>query len=158
MTYGRWRSTTEDGRQIIVWKRFAYASGSPFTVTVGDTIILPPNAWIRDEQLVTVTGLGTDWDGPLATADLPASNPDRDCLCGGTVRPSDVTFQLQRNVTVHLECALRTTIGGIGHLRDHEFWCVEKGDPDAGKSFRESALEASAWLKVNGWDKAVGIR
>lgn len=40
----------------------------------------------------------------------------------------------------HRACALREVIGGIGHLIDHDQWCVRDGDPDAGMSYRESAL------------------
>jgi hypothetical protein len=41
---------------------------------------------------------------------------------------------------VHRECSLRSVLGGIGHLRDHQRWCIEGKDPDAGYTYRESAL------------------
>lgn len=39
----------------------------------------------------------------------------------------------------HEECALREVIGGIGHLLNHEYWCIKMHDPDAGLTYRESA-------------------
>ena len=41
---------------------------------------------------------------------------------------------------MHRECLLRSVSGGIGHLLDHHRYCVVEGDPDAGMTFRESAL------------------
>lgn len=41
----------------------------------------------------------------------------------------------------HRECLLRTVVGGIGHHEDHALWCVERGDPDGGRTYRASALE-----------------
>ena len=40
----------------------------------------------------------------------------------------------------HRACALRDVIGGIGHLIDHTRYCVRDADPDAGMTYRESAL------------------
>jgi hypothetical protein len=40
----------------------------------------------------------------------------------------------------HVECALREVMGGIGHLIAHEYWCIERHDPDAGLTRRQSAL------------------
>ena len=48
---------------------------------------------------------------------------------------------------VHQECGLRMVLGGIGHLTNHAHWCGEMGDPDAGLSYRQSALEVwSLWM------------
>ncbi len=44
-------------------------------------------------------------------------------------------------VPAHKECSMRSVLGGIGHQLDHEHWCLEKGDPDMGLSYRESALQ-----------------
>jgi len=49
---------------------------------------------------------------------------------------------------IHRECALREVTGGIGHLTDHQQWCVEADDPDGGRTPRQSALEV--WALVNG--------
>jgi hypothetical protein len=52
---------------------------------------------------------------------------------------------------VHRECSLRSALGGIGHLQDHAIWCVQKGDPDAGLDYRQSALAVWEWVAVHGF-------
>jgi len=52
--------------------------------------------------------------------------------------------------SVHTECALRSVVGGIGHLRDHARHCLAEGDPDAGMSYRDSALAVAEWVKLHG--------
>lgn len=54
-------------------------------------------------------------------------------------------FQGER--PVHRECAFREVMGGIGHHEDHDFWCDTMHDPDAGLSYRESALRV--WARYN---------
>lgn len=44
----------------------------------------------------------------------------------------------------HQECGLREVLGGIGHHEDHSYWCLNVGDPDGGRSYRQSALEVTA--------------
>jgi hypothetical protein len=51
----------------------------------------------------------------------------------------------------HRECALRQVLGGIGHHLNHEHWCVHEQDPDAGLTYRQSALEVWAWIRDYGW-------
>lgn len=51
---------------------------------------------------------------------------------------------------VHKECALRTVIGGIGHLENHAHWCLERNDPDGGRTFRQSAKEVWEWVQAHG--------
>jgi hypothetical protein len=51
----------------------------------------------------------------------------------------------------HRECLLRSVMGGIGHLEDHQRWCVEAGDPDGGRSYRQSALEVDQWVHTHGF-------
>jgi hypothetical protein len=48
-------------------------------------------------------------------------------------------------VPVHKECALRAVVGGIGHLRDHAYWCLQEHDPDAAMSYRQSSLAVWDW-------------
>lgn len=55
----------------------------------------------------------------------------------------------------HTECSLRSALGGIGHLRDHAFWCLQMHDPDAGLSYRDSALLVDQWVEEHGLDAAV---
>lgn len=52
---------------------------------------------------------------------------------------------------VHKECSLRSVLGGIGHLQNHLVWCSEKHDPDAGFSYRQSALKVWDWVQYNGF-------
>lgn len=51
-----------------------------------------------------------------------------------------------RQRPMHRECAVRASVGGIGHLVDHTFWCENMQDPDAGLGYRESALRVWARL------------
>jgi hypothetical protein len=44
----------------------------------------------------------------------------------------------------HRECAMREVLGGIGHHEDHSYWCLNVGDPDGGRTRRQSALEVFA--------------
>lgn len=57
-----------------------------------------------------------------------------------------VTLNIVRIGTgfAHQECGLRDVLGGIGHHEDHSYWCENVGDPDGGRTRRESALEVWA--------------
>lgn len=49
----------------------------------------------------------------------------------------------------HRECSLRAVRGGIGHLVDHDYWCDTEHMPDAGFTYRQSAI--MVWeLTING--------
>jgi hypothetical protein len=52
--------------------------------------------------------------------------------------------------TVHYQCMLREVMGGIGHLVAHEWWCLQHHDPDAGLTYRQSALMVDAWVHIVG--------
>lgn len=54
----------------------------------------------------------------------------------------------------HRECMLRSVMGGIGHLIAHEYWCTQHHDPDAGLTFRQSALLCDAYVHVMGVEEA----
>lgn len=43
-------------------------------------------------------------------------------------------------MNAHRECALRSVLGGIGHLIDHAHFCGSKLGPDAGLDYRTSVL------------------
>jgi hypothetical protein len=58
---------------------------------------------------------------------------------------------------LHPECGLRMVLGGIGHLTNHTYWCLGQGDPDAGLSYRESALRVAAWVREHGVEAAAAI-
>jgi len=69
--------------------------------------------------------------------------------------PNGATLAWLNGRPAHNECALRSAVGGIGHLLDHERWCITEGDPDAGHSYRESALQVHAWVRDHGIKAAV---
>ena len=48
----------------------------------------------------------------------------------------------------HRECLLRDVRGGIGHLEDHAFWCIEANDSDAGRTRRQSAIAVDEWVRA----------
>jgi hypothetical protein len=54
----------------------------------------------------------------------------------------------------HVECALREVMGGIGHLIAHEYWCIERHDPDAGLTRRQSALLCNLYVRIVGFERA----
>jgi hypothetical protein len=60
-----------------------------------------------------------------------------------------------RNQWMHRECALREVTGGIGHLIAHDYWCIERKDPDAGLTYRQSALLVDEFVVVVGVEGAV---
>ena len=48
---------------------------------------------------------------------------------------------------MHAECGVLLAMGGIGHVLNHEHWCLVERDPDAGMSRRESAKMVWDWLQ-----------
>jgi hypothetical protein len=52
---------------------------------------------------------------------------------------------------VHDECLLANTIGHIGHLLDHDFWCSNMGDQYGGRTPRESALAVAKLVEKYGF-------
>lgn len=67
-------------------------------------------------------------------------------LCGRDRAEAELLLLPMPSPDFHPECGVRMALGGIGHLEDHAYWCGERHDPDAGLSFRESALRVAAWL------------
>ena len=57
----------------------------------------------------------------------------------------------------HPECGLRMVLGGIGHLTNHAYWCGEVGDPDAGHTYRASALLVAEWVRRRSIEEAAAI-
>ena len=62
---------------------------------------------------------------------------------------------VSRAQPMHRECVLRDALGGIGHLVAHEHWCLQKHDPDAGLTLRQSALLCDAFVAIVGVEEAV---
>lgn len=80
----------------------------------------------------------------MSTSMLPDM---QDCqLCG---EPADFDVVELATGEVHRECMVRMALGGIGHLENHQLWCVERGDPDGGRTYRQSALEVYEWIKTH---------
>jgi hypothetical protein len=76
-----------------------------------------------------------------------------DCvLCGEPMKKEKSVSLLQ---PMHRVCSLRSSVGGIGHLIAHEYWCVQKHDPDAGLTFRQSALLVDEFVTIVGVDESV---
>ena len=74
-------------------------------------------------------------------------------LCGEYMATSDAW---DAGLLSHRECSLREVLGGIGHLIDHAHFCLVKHDPDAGMTYRQSALLVDVWVSLVGVDRAVG--
>ena len=74
-------------------------------------------------------------------------------LCGEEILPGQRAIG-PVNLPMHRECSLREVLGGIGHLVAHEYWCLQKHDPDAGLTYHQSALLTDAWVHVMGVEAA----
>jgi len=89
-------------------------------------------------------------DGSLPD-DLPMCG-----LCDEPITPSEPGPEFGSwTLKVHRECALRSGIGGIGHLIAHDYWCTQRKDPDAGLTYRQSALLVDEFVAVVGVDATV---
>jgi hypothetical protein len=75
-------------------------------------------------------------------------------MCTEDIAPGE-EHQSGINFVAHRECLLRDVVGGIGHLIAHDYWCTEKGDPDAGLTRRQSSLLVDAWVHIMGVEAAV---
>lgn len=87
-------------------------------------------------------------------AEIPSN--DRPEICAMCGEPGPDLFRGTEVVTqegvkhAHAACLLRNAIGGIGHLIAHNYWCVQKGDPDAGLTYYQSARLASEYINLIG--------
>lgn len=61
------------------------------------------------------------------------------------------------NMDAHRECALRSAVGGIGHLLDHAHFCHGELGPDAGLDYRTSALLVDVWIHRKSVEEATKI-
>lgn len=73
-------------------------------------------------------------------------------LCGEPIQPGE--DRSPTNLVTHRECGLREVLGGIGHLIDHPHFCGTRHDPDAGLTYRESALLVALWVRLKGVEAA----
>jgi hypothetical protein len=56
---------------------------------------------------------------------------------------------------MHRACSLRNVVGGIGHLVAHPYWCIDQRDPDAGLTYRQSALLVDAFVTIVGVEQSI---
>jgi hypothetical protein len=90
---------------------------------------------------VTVRAFG-EWDAPVTDdaewIDAPVGAV---CMyCAETIADGDNGAVMPTGFVQHRECSLRGVWGGIGHHVDHGRYCRSELGPDAGLSYRQSAL------------------
>lgn len=72
-------------------------------------------------------------------------------LCGEEVGDDTRTLGTPEGPRqAHRVCLLRDAMGGIGHLLDHQFFCLGTGDPDAGLTYYQSARLVDAYFNIVG--------
>jgi hypothetical protein len=101
---------------------------------------------LREQRMIDPARERWQADGSLP-GDLPQ------CMLCDEVLEETSSSEVQ---PIHRACALRSVVGGIGHLIAHDLWCVERKDPDAGLTYRQSALCVDEYIACVGFDKAVG--
>jgi len=77
--------------------------------------------------------------------------------CGEAILPGEDRADII-TMDAHRECALRSVLGGIGHLIDHAHFCRSEAGPDAGLDYRTSALLVDVWVTRKGVEAASEIR
>lgn len=75
--------------------------------------------------------------------------------CALCDEPMDGEPSASRIQPMHRACTLRSSIGGIGHVIAHQYWCLNRHDPDAGLTFRQSALLVDEFVALVGVEEAV---
>lgn len=76
------------------------------------------------------------------------SDTDTCFLCEEPINPGEHTQPLNAGLHMaHRECLLRNMLGGIGHLENHNYWCNQVGDPDGGRTYRQSGIECDQWIR-----------
>lgn len=110
---------------------------------------------IPDEDSWQYEGVKRDDDGDYCDTQAKPRYPA--CmLCFDDVTPNDTAAdgtwydQAGSVRVVHRECGLRSVLGGIGHLTNHDYWCKENVDPDGGHTYRRSAQLVWVWVQKNG--------
>jgi hypothetical protein len=88
-----------------------------------------------------------EWDAPMTDdaewIDVPVGMT---CMfCRAPIAEGDNGAIMPTGLVQHRECSLRAVMGGIGHLVDHAHYCGSQHGPDAGLTFRASALLVWAW-------------
>lgn len=89
-----------------------------------------------------VRAFGT-WDAPMTDGAewLDAVPVEMTCMyCRELFQEGDNGAIMPNGFAQHRECGYRAVMGGIGHFVDHTFFCRSELGPDAGLSYRTSAL------------------
>lgn len=95
-----------------------------------------------EDDLPPVLAFG-EWDAPVTDGAqwLDEAPTDLTCMgCQEHFRPGDNGAIMPNGFAQHRECALRTSMGGIGHLVDHARYCHGELGTDAGLSHRLSSI------------------
>ena len=87
------------------------------------------------------------WSMPFPTDRCPLCGERNDVDYDDDTQP---IFVEGAPVQAHRICLLRDVLGGIGHLVAHEYWCSQRGDPDAGLTYYQSARLVQAWVDTVG--------
>lgn len=93
------------------------------------------------DDLPPVQAFGV-WDAPITDdAEWIEAPVGQLCMhCQTAFAEGDNGAIMPTGFGQHRECSLRSVLGGIGHLVDHERYCGGELGPDAGLSYRLSAL------------------
>lgn len=93
---------------------------------------------------------GEKWDAPMTDDAVQVDVPtDMTCMsCQERFQDGDQGLINLSGYAQHKECGLRSVMGGIGHLVDHARYCDGPLGPDAGLSYRRSAI--LVWSVWNG--------
>lgn len=88
------------------------------------------------------------WDAPATDdaewIDVPT---ELSCMhCQERFKEGDNGAVTPTGFAQHRECSLRSVMGGIGHQVDHAYYCRSELGPDAGLSYRRSAILVWAWI------------
>lgn len=104
------------------------------------------HATVVDADTVDVSDISDEQRGTnaenmlLRVLGAAHADPDQPCnLCSDGV-PEGADIDPQR---VHRECLLANVIGPLGHHLDHEFWCRNMADPNAGLGARQANLKVA---------------
>lgn len=82
------------------------------------------------------------WDAPVTDDAVWIEPPigEKCAYCRERIRAGENGAITPNGFVQHRECSLRAVLGGIGHHVNHAHYCGGELGPDAGLSYRASAL------------------
>lgn len=97
---------------------------------------------VHDSHPELLTLVFGEWDAGITEGAKPIRVPTHmSCMhCHERFVEGDNGAVMPTGYAQHRECALRSVIGGIGHVLDHDLWCTIEGDPDGTIGKRASAI------------------